>query len=281
MRMISSPAVEEGSEVLCDDTLQCGARAGDVDRVLVTRGQHHAGQLENRRRRSGNVEIELVGSPRIRRGVEIQVRRCGIHGKTRDLLAEIDEYIERGAAGGSIHHPHAGGPTRWQQVVVVQHQRRQRSSGSGQRDRCVGRRRERLRQGQQRSARSRRRFDPETMRSRRRLLIIGDARIGNVRQLQCAIEENVERGRHQRGIDDLVLREQVVDDHACTRTVVNQQCHVDQLAAALAKDHEVVGRMLGEGFRRRIEEYVFGAGRSDADLETRGGCDRGECAGTP
>src|SRR6266851_6213954 len=70
----------QGSEILSDDTLQRGARTGDVDRVLVARGEHYAGQLEGCCRRPGDVEIELVGGPRVRRGVEIQVWRRGIHG---------------------------------------------------------------------------------------------------------------------------------------------------------------------------------------------------------
>src|ERR1700681_2711933 len=108
----------EGSEILSDDTLQRGARTGDVDRVLVTRGKHYAGQLEDRCRRPGNVEIELVGSPRVRCGVEIQVRRCGIHGETGYLLAEIDEHIERGAGSGLIDNPQPCGST-WRRDVVV------------------------------------------------------------------------------------------------------------------------------------------------------------------
>ena len=269
----------KGSEILGDDTLQRRARSGNVDRVLVTRGEHYAGQLENRRRRSGKVEIELIGGPGIRGGIEIQVRRCGIHGKVGYLLAEIDEYIERGASRGNIDHAHACGPARWRQVVVVQHERGERAGGSGQCDRGVGRRRERLRQRQQRSARGRGRFDTEAVRSGCRLLIVGDAGIGNVRQLQRRIDEYVERRRHQRGIDHLVLREQIVDDRAGTRAVVIQQRHVDQLAAALAKHHDVGGRMLGEGFRRRIENDLFGARRRDADLETRADGDRSEGAG--
>src|SRR5436853_7841778 len=81
----------EGSEVLSDDTLQRGARTGNVDRVLVTRGKHYAGQLEDRCRGPGNVEVELVGSPSVRCGVEIQVRRRGIHGESGYLLAALDE----------------------------------------------------------------------------------------------------------------------------------------------------------------------------------------------
>src|ERR1700680_1865538 len=127
----------EGSEILRDDTLQRGARTGDVDRVLVTRGKHYAGQLEDRCRRPGNVEIELVGSPRVRCGVEIQVRRCGIHGETGYLLAEIDEHIERGAGSGLIDNPHPCGSTWRRDIVVLQHQRGQCSSSPAPRDRRV------------------------------------------------------------------------------------------------------------------------------------------------
>src|SRR6266576_1995541 len=124
----------EGSEILSDDALQRGARTGDVDRVLVTRGKHYAGQLEDRCRRPGNVEIELIGCPRVRGGVEIQVRRRGIHGESGYLLAEVDEHIERGAGSGFVDNPHPCGPDWRRDIVVLQPQRGQCSGGPTQRD---------------------------------------------------------------------------------------------------------------------------------------------------
>src|SRR5438105_14236355 len=64
----------EGSEILSDDTLQRGARTGDVNRVLVTRGKDYAGQREDRYRRPGNVETEFVAGPRVRAACDLQVR---------------------------------------------------------------------------------------------------------------------------------------------------------------------------------------------------------------
>src|SRR5436190_15096827 len=52
-RWSSNDDAKEGSEILGDDSLERGARPGNVDGVLVARGKHEPCQLENRGGGSG------------------------------------------------------------------------------------------------------------------------------------------------------------------------------------------------------------------------------------
>src|SRR6185437_5230791 len=255
------------SVVLRHDTAQAASRARQVDRVGVAGGEDHGGELQQRGRRPGQVEIDFVAGARRSRGSEIEIGRSAVRCETRNRLAEIDKDVDSRDVRRSVDEPYVGGRSRRRQVVVVQHQRDKRARGSGQNDRGIGRRGQGLHQRQQGGTRRRRRLEAESVLSGAGALIIRYAGIRDVRQLQTAVDQYIERRGDQRSIDHLVLGERAVDQPARSRVVVAQQEDVDQLAAALAEGHDGRARMLGERLRRAVVHDILGARRRDPNLE--------------